>query len=479
MKRLQLWFPFVFVALWTALNLLCLETWPNLMAFGDEAWLSDVARNLAQRFRLANEIFPFTGLERGIGLASETFYYFLLASIFKLAGVGLFQARLLSLLAAAATLLLLAYRLRGTWAWIPALASPSFLLAAHTARPESAGVMLFTAYLLLALSDAWALMGILGGLSFFVSPIAGFWASGAFAAWLILSSGWKRKLWAVGLFVLSFLLSLGLTALLAGPSFLPSEIYSNYYIPILENQNPLFLIKSMIKKTYWFYLIRFKDPVITALFAASLASVALRRFRITKEERIVWLSLAFAIALIGLGISRTPDYYFVYLLVPAAIAGGLGLRPAKKAYSIPIFCFIALFGLLKTFLDTRGLPGSDPPSGIMALRDDIPDGAGVVGPTNLWYILYDKRLIVPVFGERVQNKGEFMAMMNSLSPGFIVLTDRDTSGWLWEMATEGSLVRRIPFRGYIASGATRAPEPVREIILYRLKPPESGRGGDE
>ena len=439
------------------------------MAFGDEAWFSDVAWNLAHRFRLANDIFPLTGLESGIGIVSGTFYYFLLSCVFRLAGVGLLQARLLSLLGAGATILILAYRLRG-FAWIAVAASPSFLIAAHTGRPEAVGVMLFTAYLIIAISDAWAPMGILGGLSFFISPIGGFWVSGAFLSWLILSAGWKRRLLAAALFALSLLLSLGLTALLGGPRFLPSDIYSNYYIPFLANQNPLFLLKAVIKKTYWFYLIRLKDPVITALFAAAILSAAIRRFRIGREERIVWLSFALGVILSGLAVSRTPDYYFVYLLVPASIAAGLALRQTKAPRSLALFGLFALLGLTKTFWDTGRLPDSDPPSKAASLRDDIPQGAGVVGPVNLWYVLYDKRLIFPLFAELTESKEKFLARMDSLSPGFIVLTDRDTSGWLWEMAQEGRLVRRIPFRGYFMSAS---PKPIKELLLYRLKPPES------
>jgi hypothetical protein len=89
---------------------------------------------------------------------------------------------------------------------------------------------------------------------------------------------------------------------------------------------------------------------------------------------------------------------------------------------------------------------------------------------NLWYVLYDKRLIFPLFAELTESKEKFLARMDSLSPGFIVLTDRDTSGWLWEMAQEGRLVRRIPFRGYFMSAS---PKPIKELLLYRLKPPES------
>ena len=479
LKNLKPWLPFVLVALWAILNLICLESWPNLMAFGDEAWFSDVAWNLAQNFRLANEIFPFTSLEKGLGVVAETVYYVPLAAIFRFAGVGLFQARLLSLLAAAATILALAYRLRGTPAWIAVALSPSFLLAAHTARPESTGVMVLTVYLLLAISDAWALIGIVGGLSFFVSPIVGFWVSGAFLAWLMLSRGWKPRLRAVALFALSCLVGLGLTALLGGPRFLASDIYGQYYIPILENQNPLFLLRAVAKKAYWLHLVSLKDPVITLLFGAGLVSTVARRFRLEKEEWMIWLSAACGVILTGLVISRTPDYYFVYLSVPAALAGGLALRPLRQAYSLAIAGFIGLVGLGKTILDARRLPPSDSPSGIMALREEIPDGAGVVGPTNLWYVLHKKRLIVPVFGEMVQDRKEFTARIDSLSPGFVVLSDRDTSGWLWELAGEGVLVREIPFRGYTVSSRTGIPEPLHELMLYRLKPRESGACRDK
>ena len=479
LKNLLRWLPFVLVALWAVPNLLCLQTWPNLMAFGDEAWFSDVAWNLAQNFRLANEIFPFTSLEKGLGVVAETFYYVPLAIIFKLAGIGLFQARLLSLLAAVATILILAYRLRGTTAWIAMALSPSFLLAAHTARPESLGVMVFTAYLLFALSDAWVLMGIVGGLSFFVSPIVGFWVSGAFLGWLMLSRMGKQKLWSMALFALSCLVGLGLTALLGGPRFLAPDIHSQLYIPILENQNPLFLLKAVAKKAYWLQILLFRDPVITLLFGAGLVSMVARRFRIKKEEWMIWLSAACGVTLAGLAISRTPGYYFVYLLVPAALVGGLALKPLRQGYSLAIVGFIGLVGLGNVILDARRLPRSDPPSGIMALRDEIPDGAGVVSYTNLWYVLHEKRLIVPLFGELVQDKKEFLARLDSLSPGFVVLTDRDTSGWLWELAEEGTPVRRIPFRGYIVSSRTGIPEPLRELRFYRLKPCESGSCLDE
>lgn len=479
MKNLKPWLPFILLAIWAIPNLLCLQTWPNLMAFGDEAWFSDVAWNLAHGFRLANTIFPYTSLEKGLGMVAETVYYLPLAIIFKIAGIGLFQARLLSLLAAVATILILAYRLRGAPVWIAMALSPSFLLAAHTARPESLGVMAFTAYLLFAFSDAWALMGIVGGLSFFVSPIVGFWVSGAFLGWLMLSRMGKQKLWSMALFALSCLACLGLTALLGGPRFLAPDIHNQLYIPILENQNPLYLLKAVAKKSYWLHILLFRDPVITLLFGAGLVSMVARRFRLEKEEWMIWLSTACGIVLAGLAISETPGYYFVYLLVPAALVGGLALRPLMQPYSLTIAGLIGLIGLGKTVLDTKRLPPSDPPSGIMALQEEIPDGAGVVGCANLWYVLHEKRLIVPLFGELVQDKKEFLARLDSLSPGFVVLTDRDTSGWLWELAEEGTPVRRIPFRGYIVSSRTGIPEPLRELRFYRLKPRESGGCRDE
>ncbi len=455
------------------MNLVFLETWPNLMAYGDEAWFSDVAWSLAQRLRLANTIFPFIPLEKGLGLVAETLYYVPLALIFRFAGVGLLQARLLSLIAAGVAILILAYRLRGTSAWIAVAFSPSLLLAAHTARPEATGVMILIIHLLLVISDKWALVGILGGLSFFVSPVVGLWGSGAFIAWLMFSrGGWKRRLWATGLFALSLSVGLGLNALLGGPWIISYQGFTDYYVPVLRDQNPLFLLKAIAKKTYWFHLIGLRDPVITLLFAAGIISVAIRRSRVQKEELMVWLALAFGIAINGLGISRTPDYYFVYLLGPAAFAGGLGLKPLRQSLSTAILLIIGLAGLAKAFLEIRELPRSDPASKAVALRGGIPNGAGVVGHISLWYVLYDKRLIVPMFGETAKDKEEFTDRLNSLSPGFVVLTDRDTSGWVKELATEGELVRRVPFRGYGVSGKAGNAEPIRELLLYRLKPAE-------
>ncbi|MGB9590221.1 MAG: hypothetical protein ACPL68_04975, partial [Candidatus Hydrothermia bacterium] len=234
--------------------------------------------------------------------------------------------------------------------------------------------------------------------------------------------------------------------------------------------------KAIAKKTYWFQLIRFRDPVITLLIAIAMISVAIRRFRLPREERMAWASGAFGIILIGLGISRTPDYYFVYLLVPAAVACGLGLRKLRRGYGLVVFGLVGLAGLGKALLNARALPRSQPPANITELRGHIPDDAGVIGPANLWYILYDKRLIVPLFGDLTRDKNEFLARLDSLSPGFVILTDRDSSGWMWELASEGNPVCRMPFSGYIINTKTRCPEPVREIALYRLKPAESGAG---
>lgn len=479
MKNLKPWLPVIFIALWAVINLLFLEIWPSLLTPGDEAWFSDVAWNLARKLRLANTVFPLTPLEEGLGVIAETFYYIPLAAIFKLAGVGLLQARLLSLVAAAATVLVLAYRLRKTPVWLAVALSPSLLLAAHIARPEATGVMLVTIYIILALSDAWVFLGILGGLSFFVSPIVGLWTSGAFLAWLIVSRGCKTRLWATALFAASFLAGLGLTALLGGFYIFSYNDFGLYYVPLFHDQNPLFLLKAIAKKTYWPLLLKFKDPVITLLFLFGLVLFVARGFRVRRDEAMAWLFAASGIVFSGLGISRTPDYYFVYMLVPAAFVGGLALRGTRQIYSYLVIGAIGLAGLGKTLMDVSRLPRSDPPSRIVALKENIPDGAGVLGPTNLWYLLHEKRLIVPLFVETVGEKGEFLARLGSLSPGFAVFTDRDTSGWLWEIAREGALVCRVPFNGYIVSSRTGKPEPVRELTLYRLKPPETWPGRDE
>ncbi|MEO0210658.1 MAG: hypothetical protein ABIN66_02240 [candidate division WOR-3 bacterium] len=467
-KAFLFWFLPIFVALWAIANLLVLQTWPNILAFGDESWFSDVAWRFARSLRLANTIFPFTSFEKGLGVPAETIYYGVLAAFFRALGPGLFQARLLSLISATSAILILGYRLRDNMAWIPVALSPSLLLAAHTARPEALGLMLILTCILSALSDSWVILALLCGASAFISPIVGFWAGSAFLAWLVLPGLWRKKLWASGLLLLSFLAWLGITALISGPWLLTPEVSDSYYVPVLRSANPIFLLKAILKKTYWPHILGFRDPVITLMFAVGLISIPVRRFRLQKEDNFAWLFLVFGIILSGLGISRTPDYYLVYLLPPAVLLGSLALKHLRTAHSALITSAIALAGLGKTILCVVALPASDPPSRLTALRENIPQDAVVIGPTNLWYVLYDRKLAVPFFG-RFTNREEFLALVDSISPELAIFYDSDTSGWLWERVSEPEPVKVIPFRGYMISGASGSPVPVQEIRLYRLR----------
>jgi len=369
----------LYISIWFLVNLLFLMDFPFVHT--DELWLSGLSRFMAEKGNLfVTEPF-FDALPRHPH-AIRILYHGLQLLFFKLAGYGLFQARLLSLLAGAGVLFtayasscIWSRRYKTLWPYLFPLwlsLDIQFIYASHFARQEVFLLLFMLLSLFFFYRNSGQYNAFLSGFmialaigfhpnSFIISLPAGFlWLSAA-----VTGRADRRDLIAYTAVVFAGAIFFTGLSLLANPYFITDYAASGRAYGILETPDikmmrwPLFYQKLLLRISGTYYLPDIRlSPVMLAAAAVPLVRILIRKETIP-DRALFCLSLtgltAYNIGLLVLGKYSQPSIVFaVPFFLIFILASLLTQKESKRRVSAVVFTLLVAGGSIGNIVPEAG-----------------------------------------------------------------------------------------------------------------------------
>jgi len=175
--------------------------------------------------------------------------------------------------------------------------------------------------------------------------------------------------------------------------------------------------------------------------------------------------------LAGLSISKTPDYYFVYPVFIAVMAGASALSRLRKKWAIwALAGTAAVFNAGRTAIIVAKLPPSQAPAALSGLK--MADGAVVLGPVQDFFIFPNATNISPLAIEDIHDTAQALALLDAMAPDVVVILEPDEKSLLKRFATSRGLpVAKLSYRGYAKTREGLVP--ISGVELFGLGPGKS------